>query len=165
MKSARWKAENPLACAESNRKTKARQYASLSEADRKLKRDKFRAWQEANRDKARAYCLKWNANNKSRITEISREWAANNRDRKNAHDAKRRAAELRAMPAWLTLDHHTEIEAVYRKAITLTTLTGIQHHVDHVVPLQGKRVCGLHVPWNLQAIPGADNVRKSNRHE
>jgi 5-methylcytosine-specific restriction endonuclease McrA len=73
---------------------------------------------------------------------------------------KRRAKKLKATPLWLTKDQHEEIASFYFKSCYLSSLTGIKHEVDHVIPLQGKTVCGLHVPWNLQVITKKQNQSK-----
>lgn len=64
-----------------------------------------------------------------------------------------------ATPPWADM---AEIREVYREAAAKTRLTGEQHVVDHIVPLNHPRVCGLHVAWNLEAVPYARNARKSN---
>jgi hypothetical protein len=69
----------------------------------------------------------------------------------------------RATPTWLTHAHRKEIRATYIAAAERSESTGVKHHVDHVVPLRGKTVCGLHVPWNLQIIPAAENMKKRNK--
>lgn len=67
----------------------------------------------------------------------------------------------RAMPAWAAPG---AIKAKWIESKIRTAKTGIQHSVDHIVPLKHPLVCGLHVHWNLQVIPLTDNVRKSNKH-
>jgi hypothetical protein len=60
-------------------------------------------------------------------------------------------------------EHRDEIAEFYKQSRRLTDETGIQHHVDHIIPLNGDNVCGLHVPWNLQILTATDNVLKSNK--
>lgn len=69
------------------------------------------------------------------------------------HCAKRRTAKLNATPLWTDL---TEIKRIYRDCPE-------GYVVDHELPLQGKNVCGLHVPWNLQYLTEEENVRKHNK--
>ena len=116
----------------------------------------------------------WSAKNDR--TEYQREWYAKNRDaqsgryaawvkenphKKNALIAKRRAAKKNATPPWANL---AAIAAFYEKAARLTRETGVRHEVDHIIPLQGKFVCGLHHEGNLQILTRSENARKRNKH-
>ena len=79
---------------------------------------------------------------------------------KLARTRKRQAKQLQRTPVW---DPNTHlIIAKYQLAAMLTKASGIEHHVDHIIPLQGKKVSGLHTFANLRVIPGSDNVKKSN---
>lgn len=82
-----------------------------------------------------------------------------------ANQAKRRAAKIERTPVWLTQDDLWLMTQAYDIASVRTKLFGFVWHVDHIVPLQGDAVSGLHVPWNLQVIPGRDNIAKNNTFE
>jgi hypothetical protein len=88
-------------------------------------------------------------------------WKQANPAKHNALGAKRRAAKLQRTPPWADLK---AIEAVYDLRAFCNSVAG-PAAVDHVVPLQGDDVSGLHVHTNLQILPAAENIAKSNRFD
>ena len=73
--------------------------------------------------------------------------------------ARRRAAKLQAIPKWADLEL---IKVFYQLCRQRTELTGLPHHVDHIIPLQSELVCGLHIINNLQILTATENCQKSN---
>lgn len=79
---------------------------------------------------------------------------------KSINSGKRRQVLIRACPSWA---NYQRIGEIYLEAERISRETGVQHHVDHEVPLQHKLVCGLHVPANLRIITATENLSKNNR--
>lgn len=170
----RYRQKNPERFAELNRASAARFRSRRPDRWREINQDSYWRNAEKNRERAREYRRKFAddvrqrdrdryASDPSKKKASVKKWVRNNADRKAAIDGSRRAARLRATPPWLTAEHKAQITAFYAEARRLTRETGVPHHVDHIHPLQGENVCGLHVPWNLQVMLGADNIRKRNK--
>ena len=113
----------------------------------------------ANPEKAAKRVAEWVAKNIERRREIAREWARKNKAYVLATTTKRRAGRIHATPQWADAQ---AIKAIYQKAEQLRAL-GLDVHVDHIFPLRGKQVCGLHVHNNLQILLASDNRSKSNK--
>lgn len=131
-------------------------------------------WSAENKDKTNARTKKYyyahqeknllrRKNYRDLNKELIAEYRKQNRARYNAHTAKYKAKMICATPKWLTEVDYERIKNCYKLANIQTKLTGSQWHVDHIYPLQGKEVCGLHVPNNLRAIPWLENVKKGNK--
>jgi hypothetical protein len=108
------------------------------------------------------YGAKYRAINAERVRERHAKYHAENLDKRCAIEAKRRSAKLQRTPPW---SHIPSTQVFYTEAHRLTKETGVAHHVDHIVPLQGDLVSGLHVAWNLRPLDAGLNCSKSNKFD
>lgn len=102
---------------------------------------------------------------KAKERQASLTWAKNNPGKCAAIAAKRRATKLQRTPAWLSESDYALIDAKYAMARWLGEVVGIDYHVDHVIPLNGALVSGLHTPDNLAVVRATENMRKHNKYE
>lgn len=86
-----------------------------------------------------------------------------NPEYRKARCSARRARFKQATPKWLTAEQKKAIRDKYLEAQHLIRATGKRFEVDHMEPILGEDVCGLHVPWNLQILLKEDNLKKSNK--
>lgn len=98
------------------------------------------------------------------LREIIREkdYRYNNSDRINARNMKYHCEKLNRTPKWLSKDQLEEINKYYKLAKEMELLDNIKREVDHIIPLRGDTVSGLHVPWNLQILTLSENRSKKN---
>lgn len=148
-------------------KTKSSGYSSYCKDCRKKRTKEYRLENlEEIKVKARVYSEKHNKErqengfwekyrkeHRDAINRDQRKWCKNNPEKNKARAAKRRARKLNATPSWADLK---AIENFYKNCPE-------KHHVDHIVPLCGKNVCGLHVLDNLQYLPAKENLKKGNK--
>ena len=106
----------------------------------------------------------WRLDNLAQAKETNAKWKREHKGAVNAYCAIRRAAKLLRTPSWLTENDKMVISNLYEQAQTLTEETGDVYHVDHIIPLQGDLVSGLHTTDNLQVILAFDNLSKNNSY-
>lgn len=107
----------------------------------------------------RKYTRKYWAENKDKLSERNLEWRKNNIGRLRTYSIKRKRSTKLRIPKWADM---RAINEVYKERKRIELETGIPHEVDHIVPLHGKLVCGLHVHYNLRVITKDENQAKRN---
>ena len=146
-------------CKKANRKSRA---GCSKVAEYNKEYSKTRVYIYSDKRKAQAK-LRYEGNKEFLRTQ-QKEYVRANPDKNRAKEARRRASKLNATPSWLTGEQKAHINRTYKLAQMMQDITGDKYHVDHIVPLQGKNVCGLHVPQNLQVLRADLNLSKSNSH-
>lgn len=149
-----------------------------SNPDDPRRMEKNRAWAAANAEKVAAYKrkyaekhrnavkerhAKWVQENPERVRESRKKWFLENKATHAAGVRSRQLSKAHRTPHWLSADDRWMIKEAYELATLRSKIFGFSWHVDHIIPLRGTTVSGLHVPTNLQVIPGVENCRKANK--
>lgn len=131
-------------------------------------------WYKDNREKILAQHKLWRETNpeydknyyqlnKTKRRHQMKKYNQKNAGKVNSLVAKRKSRKLQATPPWMTKADFVAIEEWYKIAQDLQWLSEEKLHVDHIIPLQGKDVCGLHIAANLQILPASENSKKKNK--
>ena len=148
-KAAEWRRRNP---------DRAKELDTVRRTQSEYKEQR-KAYRERNREKVQSGIAAWRRANKDRHLAHAKEWRAANPERARAADLHKNTVRQRLIGGQgLAKYYATEIRAFYRSCPP-------GHHVDHIIPLRGKTVCGLHVPINLQYLPSGENMQKGNRFD
>jgi type I site-specific restriction-modification system R (restriction) subunit len=127
----------------------------IQKRDRILKQSKD--YYVANLDTARAKRALWREMNRLYAAEYGKKYRKENPGKELAKTRRYMLARKNRLPKWLTKEQIDEMTRIYEKCPK-------GYEVDHIIPLQGKAISGLHVPYNLQYLPTAENRKKSNKY-
>lgn len=158
-----YRAKNPIWVSLQNKKWRASNPERAKLSDFKKHQKKTKEQKEAENKKSRERYAKQKAEGKTRIRDkeerkrYNKEYLEKNPEKFAYQNVVRKTSVKQSKPSWA---NEFFMQEAYRLARLRTKVTGIKWHVDHIVPIRGKTVCGLHTDQNLQVIPAAENLKK-----
>jgi 5-methylcytosine-specific restriction endonuclease McrA len=150
---AEWSKNNP-----DNVRARTKRFYENHKESEKERRKK---WIESNPDWIKDYAKKYREDNFERFQEYDKNYAKENNDRVNFNQALRR---VKKIGGYIQYANFKKIKWFYEESARLTIETGIEHHVDHIIPLSNKYICGLHHEDNLQILTESENSKKCNKY-
>jgi hypothetical protein len=144
--------------------------ANKTQYDKNIERNKTRSrvYRKAHREQCKelwdSQSKQWQLDNIDTVNGYKYAWRQRNKGAVNSFTRRRQLAKINKTPKWLTEDDYWFIKEIYALAQYRSKVTGHKWVVDHVIPIQGKNVSGLHVPENLQVITNSANIKKSNNY-
>ena len=125
--------------------------------------ERKREYYQENKEVIRAKQEEYRKENYDKILETNAKWRKDNPVQAQMSCINYRYRKAKAVPSWLTKEDKANITAIYAECKQTTEETGVPHHVDHIIPINGENVSGLHVAWNLQVVPASYNLSKKNK--
>jgi hypothetical protein len=124
---------------------------------REWSRAYHRHWHQLHKEMHLKWARRWKQNNPKKVLAYQRKWTKRNPGKVRSHRTLTLARRLKRVPSWVIKNPTilSQIERIYQNRPK-------GYHVDHIIPLCGKLVSGLHVPWNLQYLPAHENRKKYN---
>ena len=134
------------------------------ENNREIHNIRVKRWQATNKDKVRKNAKAWVKANPEKVAAKTKRYRQAHPDQATAMAVASVARRAKRVPQWLTSDDRWLMREAYKLAKLRTQLFGFIWEVDHIIPLRGEFVSGLHVPTNLQVIPKTENRNKRNHY-
>jgi hypothetical protein len=147
-----------------NRESQHASWRKWYEANKDVHSARVKRWQAANKDKVRADAKAWEKANPEKVTAKRLRYNQKHPDAYTARAVANVAKRAKRVPQWLTHEDRWMLRQAYDLAKLRTKMFGFEWEVDHIIPLRGEHVSGLHVPQNIQVVPKALNRAKRNQY-